>query len=506
MPDSPQGNHPLNADLVEDALGKAFQAGVRHCFTWNVRQFVLFDSHMPGVPLAQRRIEGPTNVAEAQVSDDVHEGWVEEAIKRFWEDFLRQFGELINGRRAFQPSPLDQRFISWLEGALEGPITHTHAALSRLGETDAVQNGRLNAWMLSQGWELSPYPDERQRNLRRASRLSSYILLTRLVFYQALRRRFRQMSALTTDGIDTPEHLREVLDARFAEAVQYSHDYETIFVPSEDDFGYTIPYLTPTAPQDWARLIERIEEFDLSKLDYDVIGQMYERLISHGERRRYGQFYTSPEVVDLINAFCIRSSSDRVLDPACGGGTFLVRAYSRKQALAGSGGGAPLSHDRIARGDIRYRRGRVSGPTLHDQPCRAPPQRGGELPSCGESQLLRCPGRQPLYKIPRTGDSVWRIALKEVDAVVGNPPYIRQEGINPVDKSSYAGLHRKEWPGQTKLSGRSGHIRLFLQSCCPFPKAGRIPGICHKYRLAGYGLRLQAPRVFPTEFQDHRGH
>ena len=41
MPDSLQGRHPLNGDLVEDALQKAFRAGVRYCFTWNVRQKVL---------------------------------------------------------------------------------------------------------------------------------------------------------------------------------------------------------------------------------------------------------------------------------------------------------------------------------------------------------------------------------------------------------------------------------------------------------------------------------
>jgi len=65
-----------------------------------------------------------------------------------------------------------------------------------------------------------------------------------------------------------------------------------------------------------------------------VIGRMYEQLIGPAERRRYGQFYTAPEVVDLINAFCIRNAEDRLLDPACGGGTFLVRAYARKRAIA----------------------------------------------------------------------------------------------------------------------------------------------------------------------------
>ena len=144
MPDSVQGNHPLNADLVEDALEKAFRAGVRYCFTWNVRQFVLFDSHIQGVPLAQRHIEGPTDVVGASVSDDVHQDWARDAIRGFWEHFLEQLAELINGRRAFEPSPLDQRFISWLEGALEDPIAHTEDALSALSGTDSELNDRLN--------------------------------------------------------------------------------------------------------------------------------------------------------------------------------------------------------------------------------------------------------------------------------------------------------------------------------------------------------------------------
>ena len=64
----------------------------------NVRQFVLFDSHMQGVPYAQRHIEGPADLVEASVSDDVRQGWVWDAIKQFWEDYLGRFASLINGR------------------------------------------------------------------------------------------------------------------------------------------------------------------------------------------------------------------------------------------------------------------------------------------------------------------------------------------------------------------------------------------------------------------------
>ena len=269
---------------------------------------------------------------------------------------------------------MDQRFISWLEGALEDPIAHTEDALSALSGTDSELNDRLNLWMLSQGWELSSQSEQRRQNLGRASRLSCYILLTRLVFYQVLRRRFRRMSPLTTYGIDTSEHLREILDARFEEAVQYSHDYETVFVPDEDDFGYAIPFLSPTAPGDWARLIQRIEEFDFSSLDFDVIGQLYERLISSGERRRFGQFYTSPDVVDLINAFCIRnprrpSARPRMWRRHVLGKGILPQADSRPVLPAG--------HCYLTNGCLSdifgSRHWRVPGPAIHNKPRRPSP-------------------------------------------------------------------------------------------------------------------------------------
>ena len=493
MPDSALGNHPLNAELVEDALGKAFQTGVRYCFTWNVRQFVLFDSHMQGVPLVQRYIEGPTDVVEASVSDDVNRNWVRDAIQRFWQGFLERFADLLSGRRAFEPAPLDQRFISWLEGALEDPIAHTEDALAMRSRIDSEFNDRLTSWMLSQGWEPSSQQEQRRQNLERASRLSCYILVTRLVFYQALRRRFRQMSSLNIDRIDTTDQLRETLDARFNEAVTYSHDYETVFVPDEADLGYTIPYLSTFAPTDWARLIQRIEEFDFSNLDFDVIGQMYERLISHGERRRFGQFYTSPDVVDLINSFCIRNPGDRVLDPACGGGTFLVRAYSRKRVLAQSTSQAGSSHERLLSEifgvDISAFPAQLSTINLAIRHLSDE----ANYPRVARASFFDAQAGIPLYDIPLTGDSVRSIALENVDAVVGNPPYIRQEAINSVDKSNYAGLFRAEWPGQTKLSGRSDIYAYFFTHAAHLLKSGGYLGFVTSvgWLDTDYGFRLQ---------------
>ena len=61
----------------------------------------------------------------------------------------------------------------------------------------------------------------------------------------------------------------------------------------------------------------------------DVFRQLYEVLIEPETRRRIGEYYTPLWVVDLIlREFQLKGKL--VLDPFCGSGTFLVRAFHRK--------------------------------------------------------------------------------------------------------------------------------------------------------------------------------
>lgn len=65
----------------------------------------------------------------------------------------------------------------------------------------------------------------------------------------------------------------------FAEAKQVTGDYETIFGDDPKDMGRRIPFYSDAAVQGWRSLIEQIHEFDFSKLDYEVVGSIFERLI-----------------------------------------------------------------------------------------------------------------------------------------------------------------------------------------------------------------------------------
>ncbi|MBI2866666.1 MAG: SAM-dependent DNA methyltransferase [Chloroflexi bacterium] len=491
MPDSPQGRSPLDQALVEDAFEKASRRGTPYYFTWNVREFALFQTHQEGVPFMDRRIEGPTTVAQVATSDDVRRPEVESAIVAFWEKFLEDFARLEAGRRPLLNLPLDRRFILRLEDALLEPISLTESELARRYREDKRFKADLGQWMVDQGWELSEAEEVLRANLERAARLSCYILVTRLVFYQVLRRRFRVLAPLGGMVSASPDELGEALKARFQEAVSYSRDYETIF--PESDFGSSLPLVHPEAHRAWLAVIDSIEDFDFSRLDYEVIGQLYERLIGPGEGQKYGQYYTKPNVVDLINAFCIRDAHARVLDPACGGGTFLVRAYARKRTLAQSRQVGTPTHQQLLQ--------ELYGVDVNTFPAQLATinlairhlSDEANYPQVSRADFFNPPAGNPVYRFPNAGDAEGDLTLADLDAVVGNPPYIRQERLSESHKHWLPRIYHQDWPGQTPLSGRSDIYAHFFAHAASLLRPGGYLGFVTSigWLDTDYGFRLQ---------------
>ena len=79
-----------------------------------------------------------------------------------------------------------------------------------------------------------------------------------------------------------------------------------------------------------------LNHFDFESVDRDVLGHLYERHLPPEERKELGEFYTPTSVVDLILdrvGYTADNPIDQpehdLLDPACGSGTFLVRAAGR---------------------------------------------------------------------------------------------------------------------------------------------------------------------------------
>lgn len=73
-------------------------------------------------------------------------------------------------------------------------------------------------------------------------------------------------------------------------------------------------------------------KFDFAKVSGDPLGNLYQRYFDPETRKALGEFYTPEPVVNYILDgvdYEMGVSSKRVIDPACGSGTFLVEAISR---------------------------------------------------------------------------------------------------------------------------------------------------------------------------------
>jgi hypothetical protein len=85
------------------------------------------------------------------------------------------------------------------------------------------------------------------------------------------------------------------------------------------------------------------------------------------------------------------------------------------------------------------------------------------------------------------------VALEDLDAVVGNPSYIRQEELSRQYKDHLNALFRSEWPGQTLPSGRSDiYIHFFTHGAALLGTGGYQGFVTSVGWLdTDYGFRLQ---------------
>lgn len=496
MPDSPEGRSPYQEALVMDAHDKANRIGVEHFFTWNVNKCVLWRTFEPGKPITER-YEEELNVFPSPIlrSSDLQHPLVKDQLNRFLVRFLDRCRALITGAEPLRLFPLDNKFIRVWEAGLLPLVAETLHAISGHYKKNKHFKNELDKWMRDeQGLVLSSDEAILRENLERAAKLSCYVLANKVVFYKALRRRFTKMKALKIPAsIKTGNALQQTLDEYFSEAMRASSDYETVF---SGGFGDTLPFMSDAAVNDWRSLSEQTDAFDFTQINYEVIGQIFEGLLSTTERHKFGQHYTRSEVVDLINAFCIRDAQVTILDPACGGGTFLVRAYQRKSDLSKGG----LTHQQLINSlyglDISAYPAHLTTVNLATRDLIEE----ANYPLVARQDFLKINPGESVFHVPlgaagKGEQGAW-LELPKVGAVVGNPPYVRQEKINEYYGKGYkkflqdSVLHDAP---NANLSGRSDILCYFFTHGGAFLKEGGYMGLLtsSNWLDTAYGFALQ---------------
>jgi SAM-dependent methyltransferase len=93
-------------------------------------------------------------------------------------------------------------------------------------------------------------------------------------------------------------------------------------------------------------LARRLARFAWHEVEHDVLKVLYESVISARQRKQLGEYYTPDWLADrVVDASVTQPLNQRVLDPACGSGTFLfhaIRHYLRAADAASIDGSTAL--------------------------------------------------------------------------------------------------------------------------------------------------------------------
>ena len=82
--------------------------------------------------------------------------------------------------------------------------------------------------------------------------------------------------------------------------------------------------------------LHKLSKFNFAGVDSDIVGTVYSTYVNRKEKKEKGQYYTPPEIVNYIldevgykTGAGIVGANKRLIDPACGSGSFLVAAAKR---------------------------------------------------------------------------------------------------------------------------------------------------------------------------------
>lgn len=176
---------------------------------------------------------------------------------------------------------------------------------------------------------------------------TAYSIISRLILAKAANDKYfpgvrfiprihESLNELAVRGKLTPDKHRQIVERCFTRASEVL--FATIFLQDIFDWWMECP-VEEGRPVFFAlgEAILTVTQFDFLELSGDLLGVLYQRYFDRDTRKALGEFYTPPEVIEFILDECAYKGqrADRLLDPACGSGSFLAAALRRYLKNAG---------------------------------------------------------------------------------------------------------------------------------------------------------------------------
>jgi type I restriction-modification system DNA methylase subunit len=494
---------PFNEEeLKEPARKKATHRHAPYFTTSNFQELVWWSTTR--VNEARREEEQIVNryhLSQIEDLNQIDEFRFKESIKKGLESFILKLYSVSTGSETEPAQAIDEFLIYRLQDKIRRLTKYYRQIIEDRCHKEDKFAKELQRWFIEQGWSFYWHPLDYDK----AARQTAYLLVNKIIFYNVLQtKRPDKLDPLQIpEGLTKGGLLQKHLQAYFEEVlkIEYRNIYSTDFIDS-------------TAFPDNKEVVEEIKDlvgflrrYNFATLGYDIIGRIFEKLIPKDERRNLGQYFTNPDVVDIILRFCLKHEEVKVFDPACGAGTFLVRAYQHKKLM-----NQYLEHEAILEtlwgNDIAKFPATLATINLAINDLGAVKN----YPNIMQEDFFSLLSAEEGFELP----SKWRraravhldIGEKEVtyprwfDCIVGNPPYTRQEKIGeifPEDEAfkkriiQNALLDARKKKKIAEISKRAGIYAYFFVHGFKFLKEGGRFGfiVSNSWLDVEYGKGLQ---------------
>ncbi len=233
-----------------------------------------------------------------------------------------------------------------------------------------------------------------------------------------------------------------------------------------------------------AYVVAQLEKYDFLRSSVDVKGMAYETIVGPTLEGVKGEFFTPRNVVKMTVKMLDPNPDDRILDPACGTGGFIVVAFnyaSEKIRRTARKSWKDPKAPAAAEEKELFKKIHEAGKSIFGLDFNANLVKTAQM-----NMVMNNDGRGGLFCVssllkpstwPKTVQQV--IELGTMDIVMTNPPFgtkIKIEGQDILDQYDLAHVWRKEngkWVMDGALRNAMPPEILFIERCIQFLKPGK---------------------------------
>lgn len=232
-----------------------------------------------------------------------------------------------------------------------------------------------------------------------------------------------------------------------------------------------------------AYIVAQLEKYDFLRSSVDVKGMAYETIVGPTLEGVKGEFFTPRNVVKMTVKMLDPAPSDRILDPACGTGGFIVVAFNyvsekirQTERKSWKNHKTPTSAEEKRLFDKIHEAGKsIFGLDFN----------ANLVKTAQMNMVMNNDGRGGLFCVNSLlRPSAWPKAVQQsielgtMDVVMANPPFgtkIKVEGQDILDQYDLAHIWRKEhgrWVMEGALRNAMAPEILFIERCVQLLKPG----------------------------------